>query len=120
MPRENLTADMTGATEINAHYKQGLIAKELSIIKGLETTWSTQLQLMTGSSTTFGKMFDAWERMDVYRYLASTPKYGPKVDALRLHRILYLWTRDDQWERGTTVFHCEDHLAKNSLSGPTW
>ena len=120
VPRQDLTATMIGATEFNAHYNQGLISKELSMIPGLENTWAQQVQAMTGGASTFGHMFDTWERDDVYQYLTTTAQYGPSVDALRRNKILYLWTRDDQWENGTTMFHCEAHLDANSLSGPTW
>ncbi|WP_370979570.1 hypothetical protein [Agaribacterium sp. ZY112] len=115
---DELTSAMIGASEINAHYNQGLIAKELSCISGLEDTWSNMVQQMNRGNSTFGRMFDAWTRDDVYSYLSSTKQYGRHVEALRQSKILYLWTRDDQWESGNTMFHCEAHLEANNTAGP--
>jgi hypothetical protein len=121
MPRQDWTAVMVGATEINAHYNQGMVARELSQIQGLENAWAQQVGLMNSSRSTFGEMYDAFERDQVYKYLKTTEQYGPKVEALRREKILYLWTKDDQWEKGACKrFHCEAHLAANNPMNPYW
>ena len=117
-PLSELTSEMIGATEINAHYNQGLIAKELSAIPGLENTWKEQVSVMNRGNSTFGRMFDAWTRDDVFRYLDSTKQYGKHVKALLNSKVLYVWTRDDQWENGNIMFHCEAHLEANNTAGP--
>ncbi|TQV72750.1 hypothetical protein FLL45_14845 [Aliikangiella marina] len=115
---DEISSEMIGATEINAHYNQGLIAKELSAIPGMEDTWKKQVTAMTGGNSTFGRMFDVWTRDEVFRYLDSTQQYGKHVKALLQSKVLYCWTRDDQWEKGTTMFHCEAHLEANNTAGP--
>lgn len=116
-----ITRAMVGATEINAHYNQGLIAKELSIAPNLELTWAQGVAAMNAGNTTFGHMASAWDRMDVFRYLSRDGSpYKDNVDELLRTKVLYVWTRDDQWEHGGNLFHCEAHLAAKSPHDPAW
>jgi hypothetical protein len=116
------TSEMTGATEINAHYNQGLVAKELSMIPGLHFSLAEAVRLMTvaGSRSTFGQMANTWTRNDVIEYLLGTDMYKGGIDKLRTSKPLYLLTKDDQWETGTKMFHCEAHLALNNPGNPYW
>ena len=103
-----------GATEINAHYNQGLIAKELLINPQLSQAFKTQIETMMSGFTTWGRVGDTWTRDDVYRYLDSTDQYGPSVRALLAAKPLYIWTMDSEWELGMKLFHCELHLDTNT------
>jgi hypothetical protein len=119
--REEWTPVMVGATEINAHYNQGLVARELAKIRGLANVWADQVAVMNRSGMASGKLYDARDRFAVYTYLTTTQQYGPKVEALKNAKILYLWTKDDQWEDGCKRFHCEAHLAAtNPVGGRFW
>jgi hypothetical protein len=106
------THEMVGATEINAHYNQGLIAKELSMIPGLQASVANAVQLMTGSNSTFGQMAGVWTREEVVTYLLGTAMYRNGIEALQRSKVLYLLTKDDQWEDGTKMFHCESPLGE--------
>jgi hypothetical protein len=119
---ETITAVMTGATEINAHYNQGLIARELGMrAVDMELTWSSAVSTMNNSYTTFGLVADAWERKDVIEFLVRPGSfYRENVEALSQSKPLYVWGRDDDWERGNDLFHCEQHLALNNPQGPAW
>jgi hypothetical protein len=46
--------------------------------------------------------------------------YKGGIDKLRTSKPLYLLTKDDQWENGTKMFHCEAHLALNNPGNPYW
>jgi hypothetical protein len=56
----------------------------------------------------------------VVEYLLGTDMYKGGIDKLRTSKPLYLLTKDDQWENGTKVFHCEAHLALNNPGNPYW
>ena len=119
---ETITATMTGATEINAHYNQGLIARQLGMmVVDMELTWSSAVSTMNNSRTTFGLIADAWERKDVIDYLVRPGSfYRENVEALTQSKPLYVWGRDPDWERGNDLFHCEQHLALNNPQDPAW
>jgi hypothetical protein len=77
--RENWTDVMVGATEINAHYNQGRIARELAKIRGLANGWAEQVAVMTSSNAASGKLYAKSERFAIYEYLLTTQQYKPKA-----------------------------------------
>jgi hypothetical protein len=92
------------------------------MIPGLHFSLAEAVRLMTvaGSRSTFGQMANAWTRNDVVEYLLGTDMYKGGIDKLRTSKPLYLLTKDDQWENGTKMFHCEAHLALNNPGNPYW
>jgi hypothetical protein len=109
-----ITQVQLGATEINAHYNQGLIAKELMINPQLSAEYQAQVTAMMSGYATWSQMGRAWTREDVYAHLDGTAQYGDAVRALRAARPIYYWTVDDEWELGLKLFHCETHLDQNT------
>jgi hypothetical protein len=100
-------------SEINAHYNQGLIARQIAEKFPDEKS----VQEMIGSNATFGRMYSAKDRPAVAYELRDTEQYGDAVRQLIETKVLYLWIRDDQWEAMGEEFHCEAHLAKNNYGG---
>lgn len=109
---------MIGATEINAHYNQGLIARELAFLAksgAIEEGTATEVEKMNANQSVFGKMKDMRSRDNVYRYLLGTEQYGDSVRELSSwSNILYTITQDNQWTLPGINFHCEYHLDKNT------
>lgn len=113
--RDRLTSELIAYTEINAHFNQGLVARQLRDLAAAGVAGvaahGASITAMCGANTTFGWAVNWATRGDVYRYLETTAAYGPNVRTIR--EGLYLMFVDSEWEAFGEPFHCDEHLDAN-------
>ncbi len=110
-----MTPSQIGRSEVNAHFNQGKIGRELKALANKPDTTFTPEQVtavttMANSSTTFGKSIDWLDRHAVVLYLISTEMYSASIKAACEHNNMFNAWSDSYWCDHSEEFHSEAHF----------
>ena len=113
-----------GLTEINAHFNQGKVCRELqqwannkNPLKNVEM--QTSINSMVAGSTTYGQSYKWKTRSHVKTYLLGTTYKDNLLKTIKLNDATHLWI-DDYWGDEKDGFHCEKHFHDDNKWTEHW